>query len=349
MPKTLRCDPQLLRKDLSGRVYIVTGANSGTGLATSQQLVRQGAHVVGACRRVSAGETAFAEFASLPGAAEIMQLDLASLASVRAFAADFLGKHQRLDGLVNNAGLVTSEGRTEDGFEIQFGTNHLGHFLLTELMLDILKASAPARIVCLSSVVHAGRGSQDVTIDFEDLQPLGGSENGSRAAARYQTRSATANGGLTKAYERKPYSSMAAYAQSKLANLLHAQELARRLEGTNVTAYSVHPGWIRSNFGAEIMPGWLRGAMNLALRPFGGFLGIMSPEDGAQTTLHCLLDDDAPSHNGAYFSQNSILYAKREHWPGGWPMRSPNPNARDEALAKRLYDVSSELVGLSGE
>lgn len=317
MPKTLRCNPQLLRKDLSGRVYIVTGANSGTGLATSRQLVRQGAHVVGACRRVGAGETAFADFAGLPGAAEIMKLDLASLASVRQFATDFLGKHKRLDGLVNNAGLVTSEGQTEDGFEIQFGTNHLGHFLLTELLLDILKASAPARIVCLSSVVHAGRGSTAVTIDFDDLH-----------------------------YERKPYSAMAAYAQSKLANLLHAKELARRLDGTDVAAYSVHPGWIRSNFGAEVMPGWLRGAMNLALRPFNGLLGIMSPEDGAQTTLHCLLDDEAPKHNGAYFSQNSILYPKREHRSGGWPMRSPNPNARDEALAKRLYHVSSELAGL---
>ncbi|MCY3917247.1 MAG: SDR family NAD(P)-dependent oxidoreductase [Chloroflexi bacterium] len=317
MPKPLKCDPQLLRKDLSGRVYIVTGANSGTGLATSQQLVRQGAHVVGACRRVSAGEKAFADFARLRGSAEIMKLDLASLASVRQFAADFLGKHKRLDGLVNNAGLVTAEGRTEDGFEIQFGTNHLGHFLLTELLLDILKASAPSRVVCLSSVVHAGRGSQAVTIDFEDLH-----------------------------YERKSYSAMAAYAQSKLANLLHAQELARRLDGTDVTAFSVHPGWIRSNFGSGIMPGWLRGIMNLALRPFSGIMGIMSPYDGAQTTLHCLLDDDAPMRNGAYFSQNSILYPKREHRSGGWPMRSPNPNARDEALAIKLYDVSSELVGL---
>lgn len=317
MPKTLICDQKLLEKDLSGRVYIVTGANSGTGLATSEQLVRQGARVVGACRRVDAGEEAFAGFSRLPGSARTMKLDLASLASVRQFAEEFLAAHNRLDGLVNNAGLVTNEGRTEDGFEIQFGANHLGHFLLTELLLDILKDSAPARIVCLSSVVHAGRGSQPVNIDFDDLH-----------------------------YERKPYSAMAAYAQSKLANLLHAKELARRLEGTDVTAYSVHPGWIRSNFGADIMPGWLRGPMNLALRPFGGLLGIMGPYEGAQTTLHCLLDDDAPNHNGAYFSQNSILYPNRENRPGGWPMRSPNPNARDMDLACRLYEVSLDLVGI---
>ena len=319
MPKTLMCNPELLQKDLSGRVYIVTGANSGTGLATSEQLARQGAHVVGACRRVDAGEEAFAGFARLPGSAEIMKLDLASLASVRQFAQDFLATHNRLDGLVNNAGLVTSEGRTEDGFEIQFATNHLGHFLLTELLLDILKASAPSRIICLSSVVHAGRGNQPVKIDFDDLH-----------------------------FDRKPFSAMAAYAQSKLANVLHAKELARRLESTDVTAYSVHPGWIRSNFGQEVIPAWLRGPMNLALRPFSGFLGIMNPYKGAQTTLHCLLDDEAPKHNGAYFSQNSILYPNRENRPGGWPMRSPNPQAHDPEIARRLYDLSLDLVGLGG-
>ena len=205
MPKTLMCAPRLLKKDLSGRVYIVTGANSGTGLATSEQLIRQGAHVVGACRRVNAGEEAFAGFSRLSGTAEIMKLDLASLESVRQFADAFLARHERLDALVNNAGLVTSEGRSEDGYEIQFATNHLGHFLLTELLLDVLKASAPSRVVCLSSVVHAGR--QPVTIDFDDLH-----------------------------YDKKPYSAMAAYAQSKLANLLHAKELARRLDGKGVSS-----------------------------------------------------------------------------------------------------------------
>lgn len=317
MPKTLRCAPALLQKDLSGQVYIVTGANSGAGLATSEQLLRQGARVVGACRRVEAGKSAFAGFGSLRGSAEIMQLDLASLQSVRRFAEQFLASYDRLDALVNNAGLVTSEGRTQDGFEIQFGTNHLGHFLLTELLLDILKASAPARIICLSSVVHVSRGSQEVTIDFDDLN-----------------------------FEKRPYSATAAYAQSKLANLLHAKELARRLAGTGVTAYSVHPGWIRSNFGAEVMPGFVRGLLNLALRPFSGMLGIMNPSDGAQTTLHCLLADDAPQHNGAYYSQNSVLYPNRENRAGGWPMRSPNPNAHDEELARRLYDLSLELVDI---
>ena len=317
MPKTLMCDPQLLQKDLGGRVYIVTGANSGAGLATSEQLVRQGAHVVGACRRVDAGKQTFAGFAGLHGSGEIMQLDLASLASVSRFAETFLAKHNRLDGLVNNAGLVTSEGKTEDGFEIQFGTNHLGHFLLTELLLDILKASVPSRIVCVSSVLHVGNRNQAGYIDFDDLH-----------------------------FEKRPYNSNAAYIQSKLANVLHAKELAHRLEGTGVSAFSVHPGWIRSNFGQEVLPGWLRVLMNIALRPFSGYLGILTPSEGAQTTLHCLLDENAPNHSGEYFSQNSILYPNRENRPGGWPMSSPNPKAHDIELAKKLYEVSLEMVGI---
>src|SRR5262244_2294950 len=125
MYRTLRCDPKLFEKDLKGRTYIVTGANSGSGLATVEQLVRQGAHVVAACRRVAAGEEAMKHLASERGSAEVMALDLSSLASVRRFATDFKVKHARLDGLVNNAGVMnTPQGRTEDGFETQFGTNH---------------------------------------------------------------------------------------------------------------------------------------------------------------------------------------------------------------------------------
>ncbi len=316
MPKTLMCDPQLLRKDLSDRVYIVTGANSGSGLATSEQLVRQGAHVVGACRRVDSGKQAFANFAGLPGTAEIMALDLASLESVRRFAEEFLAQHDRLDGLVNNAGLVAPQGKTEDGFETQFGVNHLGHFLLTELLIDILKASAPSRIVNLSSVLHVGNRNQPGNIDFDDLN-----------------------------FEKRPYDSRLAYTQSKLANVLHAKELAHRLGGSGVSAFSVHPGWIRSNFGSGVMPGWVRAALAIVLRPFSGPLGIVNPFEGSQTTLHCLLADDAIDHNGAYFSQNSILYPNRENRSGGWPMSSPNPKAHDADLAKKLYDVSQEIVG----
>lgn len=315
MLPVLRCAPELFEKDLSGRTYIVTGANSGSGFATTAQLVRQGAHVVAACRRVAAGEEAVAGLSAERGSVEVMELDLASLGSVRRFAETFLARHDRLHGLVNNAGVMaTPEGRTEDGFETQLGVNHLGHFLLTELLLDTLEASVPSRIVCVSSVAHAGMRGTEATVDLDDLN-----------------------------FERRPYDPEEAYAQSKLANVLHATELARRLDGTGVTAFSVHPGWIRSNLVRHTMPAWVQ---NVLMRPFGRLLGMMSWEDGAQTTLHVLLDDQAPDHSGEYYSQNSIFYADRADRAGGWPMRSPNPLAHDAELARRLYDRSRELVGL---
>jgi len=318
MPKTLMCDPKLFEKDLSGRIYIVTGANSGSGFATSKQLAEQGARVVGACRRVEAGKEAFADLEVIPGSVEIMELDLASLASVRRFAETFLAKYDRLDGLVNNAGVMhTPEGRTEDGFETQFGVNYLGHFLLTELLLDTLKASAPARVVCVSSVAHAGMRGVYGEIDFEDLN-----------------------------FDNKEYDAYQAYANSKLANVLHALYLAHRLEDTGVSAFSVHPGWIRSNLIASSGGAVGKFLQNVVMRPFAGVLGTMSWFEGAQSTLHCLLDDDAPNHSGEYYSQNSILYPNKENRPGGWPMPSPNPLAHDTELAEKLYHVSLGLVGL---
>ena len=313
MPKTLMCEPKLFEKDLSGKVYVVTGANSGSGFATAEQLAKQGATVIGACRRVQAGKDAF-DGLQAPGTVEIMELDLGSLASVRRFADAFLAKYNRLDGLVNNAGVaIQTEGKTEDGFETDFGVNHLGHFLLTELLLETLKASAPSRIVCVSSVAHAGMSGIYGEIDFDDLH-----------------------------FDNKDWSFGQAYANSKFANVLHALDLSRRLEGKGVFAFSVHPGWIRSN----LAKGPVKFVQNVLLRPFAGIMGTMSWFEGAQTSLHCLLDDDAPNHSGEYYSQNSILYPNKENRPGGWPMTSPHPKAEDTELAKKLYQVSIELVGL---
>ena len=330
MPKTLMCDPRDLQKDLTGRVYIVTGANSGSGFATTKQLASQGATVIGACRRVDAGREAVAKMGSLSGSVEIMELDLGSLDSVRAFAEAFTAKYDRLDGLANNAGgMTTRYSTTPDGFEWSFGVNYLGPFLLTELLLDMLKASAPSRIACVSSVAHAGGraggGEGSVPdIHFDDLD-----------------------------WKKRDFSGTAAYGEAKLAVVLWASQLARRLDGTDVTAYSIHPGWIRSGFGRGIAPGVLgniiNSTMNVGLRPFSGRLGIVTPFEGAQTTLHCLLADDAPEHNGAYFSQISTLYADEKDYPGGWPMESPNPHAHDAELAEKLYLTSLELVGLGSD
>lgn len=316
MLSTRRCNPSLLTKDLGGRVYVVTGANSGVGLSTTEQLATQGAAVIVACRRVDAGQGAVAELGPVKGSIEVLPLDLGSLTSVRAFAKAFSARHERLDGLVNNAGVMACpQGKTADGFETQFGVNHLGHFLLTELLLETLKKSAPSRIVCVSSVSHVGTKKQVGEIELDDPN-----------------------------YERRPYDKAMAYAQSKLANVLHAQELARRLDGTGVSAFSVHPGWVRTNLIQHMAPAWVQ---NVVMRPLSGPLGIISPEDGAQTTLHCLLDDDAPQQNGAYFSQHSILYPNRADRPGGWPMRSPNRHAHDAKLAAALYERSREWVGLA--
>jgi len=318
MYATLRCDLKLFDSNLSGRTYIVTGANSGSGLATTEQLARQGAHVVAACRRVAAGEDATRHLTSARGSVKVKELDLNSLASVRRFVGEFKAEHDKLHGLVNNAGVMnTPKGRTEDGFETQLGVNYLNHFLLTELLLDTLKTSAPSRVVCVSSVAHAGIRGKPAMIDLDDLH-----------------------------FETRSYDATIAYNQSKLAIVIYVRHLAKRLDGTGVSVFSTHPGWIRSNLVKYTAPTWVQ---NVLMRPFSGLLGMMSAEDGAQTQLHCLLDDDAPNHSGEYYSQQSILYPNKANRGGGWPMRSPNTLTYDDALAEQLYGVSVKLVGLRGE
>ena len=316
MTRPLRCDPALLEKDMTGRVAIITGANSGIGLVTATQLAAQGAHVIMACRRVAEGEARRAEIlAAHPGASvEVRALELGDLASVRAFAAGVLADHPRITDLINNAGVMnTPKGTTKDGFELQLGTNHLGHFLLTELLRDRIVASAPGRIVLLSSCFHDKANGREGEIDLDD--PF---------------------------FERRPYDGWRAYAQSKLANLLHARGLAHRLAGTGVTAVSVHPGWVLTNLIRNTAPVWVQ---DYLMRPFQGLIGMIEPWDGAQTTLHCVLDDTVPDHAGAFYSQLGI-YRDRAANRGGWPLRSPNPHAHDDAMVERLWRWSEEQVGL---
>ena len=318
MHATLRCDRKLLEKDLRGRTYIVTGANSGTGLATTEQLVRQGATVVAACRRVAMAQQALRHLTGARGSVQVMELDLGILESVRRFVREILAGHEKLQGLVNNAGVMnTPKGRTKDGFETQLGVNYLGHFVLTELLLDVLKASAPSRVVCVSSAAHVGIRGKPAFIDIKDLH-----------------------------FEKRSYDGWVAYNQSKLALVIYARHLARRLERTGVSVFSTHPGWIRSNLIKHTAPAWVQ---NVLMRPFSGMLGMLSAEDGAQTQLHCLLDDDAPRHSGEYYSQQSIFYPDKTDRAGGWPMRSPNPLTCDDGLAEELYQTSLRLVGLRNE
>lgn len=316
MARPLMCAPELLQQNLNNKTVVITGANSGIGLATTRQLVRQGAQVIMACRRLEEAEARAAELRQeTPGInVEAHQLDLGNLGSVHAFCARLLKDHPTLHALVNNAGVMnTPKGTTQDGFELQFGINHLGHFLLTELLTDALKAGAPSRIVNVSSCFHDCAMGRRGDIHLDDLH-----------------------------YREHKYDGWEAYAQSKLANVLHAKGLAKRLEGTGVTAVSVHPGWVRTNLARHSMPLWVQ---NRILSPFLRVAGMIEPWEGAQATLHALLEPSVSEHSGAFYSQTG-MYRDRSCNKGGWPLRSPNPKAHDDALADALWDKSLELVGL---
>ncbi len=212
-------------ENLSGKVCIVTGSNTGIGKETARGLARMGASVVLAVRDVGKGETARADIAATePGSQlRVMPLDLGDTASIRAFAAAFKRDFKRLDVLVNNAGLSPLKPTTtKDGFETTFGVNHLGTFLLTHELLDILEASAPARVVVVSSRLHY-RGK----LDFNDLQ-----------------------------FTRRKFSGFVAYNNSKLANVLYTKALARRLAGRGVTVNALHPGVVQTELIREL-PGFV--------------------------------------------------------------------------------------------
>lgn len=311
----LMCPPEVLSQDLRGRRAIVTGANSGIGFVTAKQLAKQGASVTLACRNEAEGRGRADEIrAEAPNAdLEVRKLDLGNLSSVRAFVDGYLADHDSLHLLINNAGVMnTPKGKTADGFETQIGVNHLGHFLLTELLLDTLKTSAPARVVVVSSCYHDKAMGREGVIVLDDLH-----------------------------FENRKYDGWVSYAQSKLANVLHAKHLAKRLEGTGVTAVSVHPGWVRTELMRHTMPAW----MQSVTRPFMAMMGMVEPWEGAQTTLYAALGPDVEAHPGAYYSQTGTYRDKSKN-AGGWPLESSNPHAHDDDMARRLYEHSRELVGL---
>jgi NAD(P)-dependent dehydrogenase (short-subunit alcohol dehydrogenase family) len=234
-----------------GRTAIVTGANSGLGLETARELARAGADVVLGCRSPQRGESALSDIrATVPDArVELAELDLASLASVRAFAARFTAGGRKLDLLINNAGVMAPPRRlTTDNFEMQFGTNHLGHFALTGLLVGSMEGRPDARVVNVSSGAHrSGR------IAFDDLQ-------GERGYGRWR-----------------------AYGQSKLANLLFTFELERRLRaaGSGIISVAAHPGWAATNLQAGSVPSYLAPLMSGA-----NMLFAQSAAMGALPTLY---------------------------------------------------------------
>lgn len=259
---------------MEGKTVIVTGANSGLGRATTAELLRQHARVIMACRdRVRAEEAARELRAELGlcargggecrGQLLVRELDLASLRSVRSFCQQVLQEESRLDVLINNAGIYQCPYmKTEDGFEMQFGVNHLGHFLLTNLLLGLLKNSAPSRIVVVSSKLY-----KYGEINFDDL-----------------------NSELN-------YNKSFAYSRSKLANILFTRELARRLENTGVSVNVLHPGIVRTNLGRHIhIPLLAKPLFNLVSWAF-----FKSPLEGAQTTIYLASSPEVDGVSGKYF------------------------------------------------
>jgi NAD(P)-dependent dehydrogenase (short-subunit alcohol dehydrogenase family) len=275
--------------NISGKNALVTGANTGIGKVTALELGRQGARLLLAGRSEERTKPVVDAIRSAGGTAEFVPLDLGDLASVRSCADSLLARGEPLALLVNNAGLAGARGTTKDGFEIAFGTNHVGPYLFTRLLLPLLEKSPEARIVNVSSKAHAeARG-----IDWD--------------AVRKPTASVT---GLPE------------YQVSKLANVLFTSELARR-GPAHVRTYSLHPGVVATDVWRNV-PWGVRHLMKLFM---------ITEEEGARTTLHCATSDDVATDSGRYYDKSRP--------------REPASVARDERLARELWERSAAWTGLA--
>ena len=275
---------------LSGRVALITGANTGIGLVTARELARQGAHVFIACRSQEKGRAAVDDIRGVVAGAqvELLPVDLGDFDSVRRCAAAFLARNLPLHLLINNAGLAGARGLTTSGFELAFGTNHMGHFLLTDLLLERIRASAPARIITVSSRAH----TRVPGIDFNLLRQPTATTSGIRE-----------------------------YGVSKLANLLFSAELGRRLAGSGVNTYALHPGVVATDVWREL-PWPLRALIKL---------WMIDAEAGAQTTLHCAASAGAAGETGLYYDKCRV--------------RTPSSAGQDVALAAELWRRSDDWIG----
>jgi NAD(P)-dependent dehydrogenase (short-subunit alcohol dehydrogenase family) len=277
---------------MKGKVCVVTGASSGIGKATAIALARLGAAVVLVGRDRARTEAAAAEIGPVSGSPVRTEIaDLASMEQVRGLAERLAGL-ERIDVLINNAGLVLGERQvTVDGLEHVLAVNHLAPFLLTSLLLPKLTASAPARVVTVASDAHSA-----ARLDLSDLNLERG------------------------------WDSWRSYANSKLANVLFTRELARRLDGTGVTANCAHPGLVRTGFGRDARPLLKLGIM--VIRPF-----MLTPERGADTIVYLASSPDVAGQPGGY-------YVKRQR-------REPSAAARDDDTARQLWEISQEMTGLA--
>ncbi len=264
--------------NMTGKMCLVTGGNSGIGKATAVGLGKMGATVVIVCRNREKGETAVGDIITKSGNknVELIQADMSSQDSIRQAADEFKARHEKLHVLINNAGVyLTKRTTTPDGFESTFAVNHLGPFLLTSLLLHILKASAPSRIVNVTSDAHNG-----AKIDFDDLQG------------------------------EKRFSGWHAYSQSKLAMILFTHELAKKLEGSGVTVNSAHPGVVRTNFAKNN-----GGLVMLGFRFLGIF--FISPESSARRILYVATSPELEGVTGKYFTKMHEARSSPESYDDG--------------------------------
>ena len=277
---------------MSGKTVLITGATSGIGEVAARELAAKGAKVVLVGRSAAKCEATAAMIRQATGnpAVEFLVADLSSQAEVCRLAAEIKTRYPRIDVLVNNAGAMISPRRESvDGIEMTWALNHLGYFLLTDLLLDTLKASAPSRVVSVASDAHRMASG----IDWGDVEG------------------------------KKSYSAWRAYSQSKLANVLFTRELARRLEGSGVTANCLHPGFVATNFAA---------GRGLTFRIFqvGAKLFAITPEEGAKTTVYLASSPEVEGASGGYYSKCKLA--------------TPTAAARDDEAARRLWALSETMV-----
>lgn len=276
---------------MNGRICLITGGNSGIGKESVVGLAKMGATVVIVCRDQSRGEAALMEIKERSGndSVHLIIADLSSQKNIHKLVDDFKSMYKQLHVLINNAGVFLSKRTlTEDGIEATFAINHLAPFLLTNLLSDVLKASAPSRIVTVSSVAHT-----KAHIDFNDVQ---GERN---------------------------YSGIRAYSQSKLANVLFTYELSRRSRGTAVTANCLHPGAVATNLVKS-------GVYGLAWKMMSPFM--LSSEKGAETCIYLASSPEVENVTGKYFVKKKAVKSSEESY--------------DESIARRLWQISSDLTGL---
>ncbi|XP_062335954.1 retinol dehydrogenase 12, like [Osmerus eperlanus] len=279
---------------LDDKTVIITGANTGIGKETALDLAKRGARIIMACRDMEKAESALKEVVEGSGNKNvvILKLDLSDTKSIKEFAEVINREESKLNILINNAGvMVCPYGKTADGFEMQIGVNHMGHFLLTYLLIDLIKRSAPSRIINVSSMAHSLG-----TINLDDIN----SEKG--------------------------YNKNKAYSQSKLANILFTHLLAKRLEGTGVTAYSLHPGVVQTDLWRHLNPA--QQAVMKMVSPF-----TKNSVQGAQTTIYCAVDPGLETKSGGYYSDCAPATCSRA--------------ATDDSVAQKLWDLSCQMLSIS--